>query len=277
MSIVYWNKIYRRLPYLLAMTGMILLFTACGQEEPVSDGEQPQPLSVEVHGDNTAGSEGTVPENSAEDGIGADPESPSGDSADIITENEDDSEDGTGMQQSDASDEEALGIDDETRQQLTEELLEENELDTSVLDNKRTTRECTFDLPEGFEESEAVEDLYVTGRYPLDTSMIYYAVMDQDTSMQLLTEELFKEQTEAELHRIYDEDIKIDIESFESTKISGYPAFRILCSYEADGIKVTQLQYAINADKTYMIIYSQTNDYDWMEAFEESAATIKVR
>lgn len=251
MNITYWDEKYRRMTYILVMIGMILLLTACGQEESVSSDEQPQPLFVEAGGDNTAGSEDTVPENPVEDG--------------------------TGMQQPNASDEEALGIDDETRQQLTEELLEENELDTSVLDNKRTTRECTFDLPEGFEESEEVDDLYVTGRYPLDTSMIYYAVMDQDTSMQLLTEELFKEQTEAELHRIYDEDIKIDVESFESTKISGYPAFRILCSYEADGIKVTQLQYAINADKTYMIIYSQTNDYDWMEAFEESAATIKVR
>ena len=251
MNITYWDEKYRRMTYILVMIGMILLLTACGQEESVSSDEQPQPLSVEAGGDNTAGSEDTVPENPVEDG--------------------------TWMQQPNASDEEALGIDDETRLQLTEELLEENELDTSVLDNKRATRECTFDLPEGFEESEEVDDLYVTGRYPLDTSMIYYAVMDQDTSMQLLTEELFKEQTEAELHRIYDEDIKIDVESFESTKISGYPAFRILCSYEADGIKVTQLQYAINADKNYMIIYSQTNDYDWMEAFEESAATIKVR
>lgn len=269
MNITYWDKKYRRLIYLIVIAGMIFLITACGQEGAVSVDAQPQQISGETDGDSTAGTEDTVQED------------PPKDSVDTTTEYAEDPADGTaqagGMQQSDAVDEEALGIDDEIRQQLTEELLEENELDTSVLENERSTRECTFEVPEGFEESEEVEDLYVTARYPLDTSMIYYAVMDQDTSLQLLTEELFREQTEAELHRIYDEDIKIDIESFENIKISGYPAFRILCSYEVDGIKVTQLQYAINADKTYMIVYSQTNDYDWMESFEESAATIKVR
>lgn len=237
MNIIYRDKKIRCLTYLLAMMSMILLITACGQEETVNTDEQPQPLTVE-----------------------ADDRAQTGE-----------------VQQSNSSDEESLKIDDEIRQQLTEELLEENDMDTSVLENKRSTRECTFDIPEGFEESEEVEDLYVTTRYPLDTSMIYYTVMDQDTSMQLLTEELFKEQAEENLHRIYDEDIRIDIVSFESTKVSGYPAFRILCRYEVDDIKVTQLQYAINADKTYMIVYSQTSDYDWMEAFEESAATIKVR
>ena len=269
MSKTYRDKKYGRLAYLFVMMSMILLFTACGQEEAVNSGEQPQPLTAETGGDNTGDDSSTVPEISADGSSGTVPEN---------TESSvDDTVQISGVQQSNSADEEALGIDDEMRQQLTEELLVENELDTSVLENKRATRECTFELPEGFEESEEADDLYVTSRYPLDTSMIYYAVMDQDTSMQLLTEELFKEQAEKSLRRIYGEDILIDIESFESTKISGYPAFRILCGYEADGIKVTQLQYAINADKTYMIIYSQTSDYDWMEAFKESAATIKVR
>lgn len=258
MNITYNKyKKNRRQMYLFVMTGMILLLTACGQKETANADDQPQQISGEANGDNTADSTVTLPENT---------ENIANDAAQEST-----------VRQPDITDEEALGIDDEIRQQLTEELLEENELDTSVMDSERSTRECTFELPEGFEESEEIDDLYVTSRYPLDTSMIYYAVLDRDTSMQLLTEELFKEQTEADLSRIYDEDIKIDIESFESTKISGYPAFRILCRYEVDDIKVTQLQYAINADKTYMIVYSQTSDYDWMEAFEESAATIKVR
>lgn len=216
----------------------------------------------------------------------ADGENTAADSADTMPENTEseagDTEQAAAVQESETQQlnhtyEEALMMDEETRQQLTEELLEENNLDTSVMETARTTKECTFDLPEGFEESEEADDLYVTARYPLDTSMIYYAVMDRDTSMQLLTEELFKEQTEENLRQTYDEDIVIDIENFENTKISGYPAFRILCSYEVDGIKVTQLQYAVNADKTYMIVYSQTSDYDWMESFEESAATIRVR
>lgn len=170
-----------------------------------------------------------------------------------------------------------MEIDEVTRQELTAELLEENELDTSVMESKRSTKGCTFDLPEGFEESEEVAGMYVTGRYPIDASSIYYTVMEQDTSMQLLTQETYKEQTQESLRQTYGEDVEIHIDSFESMKISGYPAFRILCRYQIDGIQITQLQYAINADKSYMVIYSQTSDYDRMEEYENSAETIKVR
>lgn len=173
--------------------------------------------------------------------------------------------------------EEGSDIDEETRHQLTAELLEENELDTSVMEIEHATRGCVFGVPAGFKESEETPGLYVTDRYPIDTSMIYYEVMDRDVSLQLLTAELFKEQAEENLSEAYGEDITVNVESFESVKISGYPAFRILCSYETEGLTVTQLEYAINADKSYMITYTQTDEYDRMEEYEASAATIKVR
>lgn len=170
-----------------------------------------------------------------------------------------------------------MEIDEETRNELTAQLLEENNLDTSVMDSKRTTNGCTFDLPEGFEESEDVAGMYVTGRYPIDASTIYYAVMDQDISMQLLTKEAFKEQAQESLRETYGEDIEVAVDSFESIEVSGYPAFRIMCHYQVNQIKITQLEYAINADKSYMVTYSQTGDYDRMEEYEASAATIRVQ
>ncbi len=170
-----------------------------------------------------------------------------------------------------------VAMDDETRQQLTAQLLEENDLDTSVMEIERATRGCVFGVPEGFHESEETPGLYVTDRYPIDASMIYYEVMDRDVSLQLLTAELFREQAQESLSEAYGEDVTVNVESFESVEISGYPAFRILCSYEAEGLQVTQLEYAINADKTYMITYTQTDEYDRMEAYKASAATIKVR
>lgn len=170
-----------------------------------------------------------------------------------------------------------LKIDDETRQQLMTELLEENGMDTSVVEPGRSTRVCTFEVPEGFEESQDVDNLYVTDRYPLDTSMIYYEVMDGDISLQLMTEEMFQEQAKENISQIYGEDVEVNIDSYESVKIDGYPTFRILCHYEAEGIKISQLEYVINADRTYVVTYSQTSDYDWMEAFETSAATIHVK
>lgn len=170
-----------------------------------------------------------------------------------------------------------MEIDEETRQELTAELLEENNMDTSVMEPKRSTRGCTFDLPEGFEESEEMADMYVTGRYPIDASSIYYTVMDQDTSLQLMTQETFKEQTQESLRQAYEEEIEVSVDSFESMKIDGYPAFRILCHYQVENVQIMQLAYVINADKSYMIIYSQTSDYDRMEAYEASAATIHVQ
>lgn len=198
-------------------------------------------------------------------------------SVDAVVQEEEKAADTTGSDNPEEASARTFEMDDETRQQLTQELLEENELDTSVTESTRSTNGCTFDLPEGFEESQDVDNLYVTARYPLDASMIYYEVMDGDTSLQLMTEELFREDVQDNFRQAYGEDISVNIDSFESVKVSGYPAFRILCHYETGGIKITQLQYLINADKTYAVTYSQTSDYDWMEAYEASAATIRVK
>lgn len=166
--------------------------------------------------------------------------------------------------------------DRELKDELTEELLKENHLDASVMESERKTHGCAFDLPEGFEESEEMAGMYVTGRYPIDASSIYYAEAEQDKSLQLLTKETFTAQMEEDLRAAYGEEVTVTIDSFENRKIDGYPAFRILCHYQVGGIQITQLAYAINADKSYMITYSQTNDYDYMEEYEASAATIRV-
>ena len=230
----------KRVPILLVLTCMVMVLVGCGQDDAVTaDTQVQEPIS------------------DTEDTLAS--VQPSAES------------------EQNNSAEETLGIDEEIRQQLTAELLEEGELDVSVVESERATKGCTFDLPEGFVESTETDNLYVTERYPLDTSMIYYEVMEGDISLQLMTKELFKEQAEESFSQAYGEDIVINIDSYESVKIGGHPAFRILCHYEVDNIKITQLEYIINADKTYAVTYSQTSDYDWMEAFETSAATIHVR
>ena len=169
-----------------------------------------------------------------------------------------------------------MEIDEETKNELTAELLEEEKLDTSVMENTRSTKGCTFTVPESFMESEDVPGMYVTKRYPIDASTIYYAEFAQDKAMQLMTEETFKTQAEETLRQAYDKDIEVSVDSFEKIEIDGYPAFRILCHYQIDDIVIKQLEYAINADKSYVITYSQTNDYDYMEEYEASAETISL-
>lgn len=167
-------------------------------------------------------------------------------------------------------------IDRADRTSLTLEILEEDELNTSVIESTGTTKGCTFDLPEGFEESEDIPGLFVTKRYPIDASSIYYAEMEQDISMQLLTEEAFLQRIRDGFREQLKVETDIKLESFERFSLDGYPAFRIVCSYTLDDMEITQTEYVINADKSYCITYSQTSEYDRTEEFEVSAATIRL-
>lgn len=167
-------------------------------------------------------------------------------------------------------------MDETLRTELTEELLEENEMDTSVVESAPVTKGCSFTLPEAFSESEDIEGMYVTKRYPIDASTIYYVALGRDVALQLMTEETFKAQAEENFEKAYGEKIEVTIDSFERIKIDGCPAFRILCHYQVGDIEMTQLEYAINADKSYVITYSQTGDYDRMEEYEASAETIRL-
>lgn len=167
-------------------------------------------------------------------------------------------------------------MDETLRTELTEELLAENEMDTSVVESAPVTKGCSFTLPEAFEESEDIEGMYVTKRYPIDASTIYYVALGRDVALQLMTEETFKAQAEENFEKAYGEEIEVVIDRFERIKIDGCPAFRILCHYQVGGAEITQLEYAINADKSYVITYSQTADYDRMEEYEASAETIRL-
>lgn len=167
-------------------------------------------------------------------------------------------------------------MDETLKNQLAEEMLEENEMDTSVVESAPVTKGCSFTLPEAFSESEDIEGMYVTKRYPIDASTIYYVALGRDVALQLMTEETFKAQAEENFRKEYGEDIEVHIDSFDRIQIDGCPAFRILCHYQVGDTQMSQLEYAINADKSYVITYSQTDDYDRMEEYEASAETIHL-
>ena len=249
------RKRRRFLPLLVG--ACMLLLAGCGEDESVHTGADAQ-LSSEAAG-GAAETDGSVSQETVET---------DGNASQEATET-------AGPWNQDTED--RIEIDEETRRELTEELLTEENKDTSVMNDGRSTTGCSFDIPEGFAESEEVANLYVRKRYPIDASTIYYAVMEEDISLQLLTKEAFAEQMAADLQAAYGEDVEVVVDTFEAVEISGYPAFRILCHYSVGGVEITQLQYAINADRSYMITYSQTSDYDYMELYEASAATIEVK
>ncbi len=277
----------RRFLPLLVGACMVLLLAGCGEDESVHTGADAQ-LGSEAAG-GAAETDGSASQEAAEEnGDASQGATGTAGEAGAVTEPEEAQQPvgAEGMPAEEAAQqagpwnqdaEDRIEIDEETRRELTEELLAEENKDTSVMKDGRSTTGCSFDIPEGFAESEEVANLYVRKRYPIDASTIYYAVMEEDIALQLLTKETFAEQMAADLQAAYGEDVEVVVDTFEAVEISGYPAFRILCHYSVGGVEITQLQYAINADRSYMITYSQTSDYDYMELYEASAATIEVK
>lgn len=238
------------------MLAITLLLGGCGAEPDTQETlAQGDAVTEEVEQDNAASADNE--EDNAETEAGAGEENSAGG-------------------ENTAQPQEQIEIDEATKAELTTQLLLENELDTSILEEDGVPDRCTFALPEDFIEVEDIPGMYVTKRYPIDASTIYYAEMDKDISMQLMTEDTYVEQMESNFLNHYDMEIDVNLQSFEKIKISGHPAFRILCSYMVDGIEITQLAYVINADKSYVVTYSQTDEYYRMDEFEASAATIEL-
>lgn len=243
---------------LLAICGAVLV--GCGDGEAVHTGA----TRVETEETLSEGSETADggQETSEQDEPGAEEErSDSGEEAEPVSE---------------ANFMAPVEMDENLKNQLAEEMLEESEMDTSVVESAPVTKGCSFTLPEAFSESEDIEGMYVTRRYPIDASTIYYVALGRDVALQLMTEETFKAQAEENFRKEYGEEIEVTIDSFESIRIDGCPAFRILCHYQVGETQISQLEYAINADKSYVITYSQTSDYDRMEEYEASAETIHL-
>ncbi|MDE6662722.1 MAG: hypothetical protein K2K46_05180 [Lachnospiraceae bacterium] len=167
--------------------------------------------------------------------------------------------------------------DEDDKEELTTELLMEKNLDTSVVTDPIETKGCTFVPPEDFEELPDMEGMYVSEHYPVDASTIYCTEKKMDISLQLMTEDTFTDHMKKELKKLYDSEVEIKVDTFEKITIDDFPAFKIICSYSYGDVKITQLEYIINADKSYIIIYSQTDDYDRMEEFKASAETIQIK
>lgn len=240
----------------LAALACALMLGACGEQEAVHTGADVSETEAALSGEDAADETGAA---SGED-----------------EENTESSEDTGNTAAAEGSFLSPVEMDETLKNELTEEMLQENEMDVSVVESAPVTKGCSFTLPEAFSESEDIEGMYVTRRYPIDASTIYYVALGRDVALQLMTEETFKAQAEENFRKEYGEDIEVHIDSFERMQIDGCPAFRILCHYQVGDTNITQLEYAINADKSYVITYSQTDDYDRMEEYEASAETIHL-
>ena len=138
---------------------------------------------------------------------------------------------------------------------------------------------CTMVLPAGYVASEDVKGMYLAGRYPMDSSNIYYTVseeVDADVIKEAIATDDYKKRMEERFKENYGESAVISSYCLTKTEISGCPAYQIELSCQVDEMQMDQLIYVIIADKVYTITYSQSADDERMEEFKKSAETINI-
>ncbi|MBQ8946709.1 MAG: hypothetical protein IJ058_07855 [Lachnospiraceae bacterium] len=160
--------------------------------------------------------------------------------------------------------------------ELSREALDASGKNTSLADGDLKTTGITFELPEGFMASEDTPGMYVLKRYPIDASNIRYIEMNVDYTLQLMDESYFEEMLEEMLESGYGSAVDVNISEFKHITIDSVPAVRVKTEYDLEENHITQLIVAINGSRTYMLIYTQTHDYDRMDEFETSVASIHV-
>ena len=141
----------------------------------------------------------------------------------------------------------------------------------------RKATNCVVELPEDFYESKDTPHMYITGEYPDDPSNIFYLTEPAEAGMQCMDADGFRSMVEDAYEDKFGDLIDVDVEEFTEFFMDRYRSFRIKCSYDVEKVHMVQLEYVINADKTYVVIYTTTGRRDArMEEFEESAKTIRL-
>ena len=166
---------------------------------------------------------------------------------------------------------------EEKRKELLKQALVDAGKDPSIVEGKYKTKGLYFEVPENFAPLESNPNMYVTRRYSLDISNIYYQESEVDYLLQLMTEDSYKEMALQDFKETYGMDVDLQIDSFQETKISGIPSFQIESRFDLEGITIEQTTYIVNADKTYMLVYTTTNEYDTGLAFADSQDSIRVK
>lgn len=138
---------------------------------------------------------------------------------------------------------------------------------------------CTLTLPAGYVISGETPGLYLSERYPVDSSNIYYTVsenIDAEALEEAMEAEEYRRTAEAEFREAYGEEASIIGYHMEKTETDGCPSYKIELSCKAGDMQMDQLVYIIAADRVYTVTYSQSADDGRMEQFKKSAETIQL-
>ncbi len=131
-------------------------------------------------------------------------------------------------------------------------------------------------VPEGYAAS-TTDGLYLNEEYPDDQSNIYLYATDKRADFAQVMEngqDRFIQYLADSYAQQYNERPEITLTRYEAGYVWSAPAYVIELSYDLQGTHYEQLEYIIDADRTYYVAFSQVGSYQWMEAFRVSAGTM---
>lgn len=140
------------------------------------------------------------------------------------------------------------------------------------------TGKLQFDLPEGFAEAEETDGVtyYCTEDYPEVASNICYSVSEKDSSFDVISAKYFTKKIAAELKKGYDQKVTTTIVEEDFFELDGRRGFMYIAEYQLEEVKIVQMQYILeDAEEFHFITYTEMNDEGFLNAFKESAKTIR--
>lgn len=166
-------------------------------------------------------------------------------------------------------------VEEETEEEeMTQEIPVETEKVVEVEEETMVTGKAVVDIPEGFKEYLAPSGIYVTGNYPEDGSNIY--ILTAPLYGEFPDETGYKYKINDSISSQVGEKVEINLTEYGETTVEGCDAIRAVYTYSHDGMNFTRLEYTVNTDITTVIAYTQEGDADWMDAFEESALSMRI-
>lgn len=135
-------------------------------------------------------------------------------------------------------------------------------------------RQLRVPVPDSFKASTTT-GLYLSADYPDDMSNIYiYSTQKDETFSETMQngQQAFVENLQQAYLQQYEESPEITVLRYEQTQVADQNAYVIELSYTLQGQTYDQLEYIIDAERTYYAAFSQVGEHAWMDAFRECAA-----
>ena len=131
----------------------------------------------------------------------------------------------------------------------------------------------TLTPPSGFTANEEGTGWYAPD-YPSDGSCITVHTAATNPQFASYTAEKVKLALETSYKASLEADITVTMDAFELTQVDGFAALRMQYHFTYRDIKMTCLQYLIDADFAYTVTCIQVAEAKWMTEFEAVCASL---